>query len=247
MAWSSAELTDNGLELLSRLINGGKLTITRAAVGSGTVAAGELRELTELSDPISAPVSLAGAKELPERRGRAILVQIRNSGVTETARMRQIGIFARTDSESETLLAVMQDDIGEEIPPYAEFPDFLIEFSAVLVISRTNNITVMTDSGAVATREDLERHNADEAAHAELFARLKRRVVAARLRDPSKPDYGVGEAGGGGDTTGALIAADYTGTAEVTIIMNGKEYDGKNISRDAENAPNGTFIIREEK
>ncbi len=159
--------------------------------------------------------------------------------------MKQIGIFARTDSESEVLLAIMQDEIGEEIPPYAEFPDFLIEFNAVLVIARTNNITVMTDSGAVATRADLESHNSDETAHSELFARLKRRVVATRLRDPSKPDYGVG---GGGDSTGvALITADYTGNAEVTVVLGGKEYDGKNISRDAENAPNGTFIIREEK
>lgn len=245
MAWSSAELTDSGLELLSKLINGGKLTITRAAVGSGTVAADELYRQTELAAPINAPVSIAGSKELAEKNGRTIFVQVRNSGVTEAARMRQIGIFARTDSEDEVLLAIMQDEIGEEIPPYAEFPDFLIEFNLKLGISRTNNITVMTDSGAVATRADLERHNTDETAHSELFARLKRRVVATRIRDPEKPDYGVG---GGGDTTGvALITADYTGNAEVTVVLNGKEYDGKNISRDAENAPNGTFIIREEK
>ena len=44
MAWSSAELTDSGLELLSKLINGGKLTITRALVGSGTVATDEDRK-----------------------------------------------------------------------------------------------------------------------------------------------------------------------------------------------------------
>lgn len=245
MAWSSAELTDSGLELLSKLINGGKLTITRAAVGSGTVAADELYRQTELAVPINAPVSIAGSKELTGKSGRTIFVQIRNSGVTEAVRMKQIGIFARTDSEDEVLLAIMQDEIGEEIPPYAEFPDFLIEFNAVLVIARTNNITVMTDSGAVATRADLERHNTDETAHSELFARLKRRVVATRIRDPEKPDYGVG---GGGDTTGvALITADYTGNANVTVVINGKEYDGKNISRDAENAPNGTLIIKEEQ
>lgn len=245
MAWSSAELTDSGLKLLSKLINGGKLTITRAAVGSGTVAADELYRQTELTDPINAPVSIAGSKELAEKSGRTIFVQVRNSGVTEAARMRQIGIFARTDSEDEVLLAIMQDEIGEEIPPYAEFPDFLIEFNLKLGISRTNNITVMADPAAVATRADLERHNTDETAHSELFARLKRRVVATRIRDPEKPDYGVG---GGGDTTGvALITADYTGNADVTVVINGKEYDGKNISRDAENAPNGTLIIKEEQ
>ena len=165
MAWSSAELTESGLELLSKLINGGKLTITRAAVGSKTVAAEELCEQTQLTAPINAPVSIAGSKELPEKCGRTIFVQIRNSSVTEAVRMKQIGIFARTDSESEVLLAIMQDEIGEEIPPYAEFPDFLIEFNAVLVIARTNNITVMTDSGAVATRADIESHNSDETSH----------------------------------------------------------------------------------
>ena len=245
MAWSSAELTDSGLELLSKLINGGKLTITRALVGSGTVATDELYRQTEHTAPINAPVSIAGSKELAGKSGRTIFVQVRNSGVTEAVRMKQIGIFAQTDSEIEVLLAIMQDDIGEEIPPYAEFPDFLIEFNAVLAIARTNNITVMTDSGAVATRADLERHNTDETAHSELLARLKRRVVATRLRDPSKPDYGVG--GGGGTTGAALITADYTGNAEVTVVLNRKEYDGKNISRDAEIAPNGTLIIKEEQ
>ncbi len=156
MAWNSAELTDCGLKLLSGMLNGGKLTITKALVGSGTVNTEELRKQTELTAPINATVSVAGAKEIPGKNGRTILVQIINSSVTETVRMRQVGIFAKTDSAEEVLLAIMQDDIGEEIPPYAEFPDFLIEFNFVLVISRTNNITVMTDSSAVVTRAEFE-------------------------------------------------------------------------------------------
>ncbi len=243
MAWRNAELTDVGLELLSGMLNGGKLTITRAAIGGGAVEGEKLHEQTELTAPITTTVSIAGAKELPDKNGRTIFVRIFNNSITKTTRMKQAGIFAKTDSADEVLLAITQDDIGEEIPPYAEFPDFLIEFNFVLVISRTNNITVMTDLSTVATREDLEQHNTDETAHAGLYERHKR-IIATRPRDPDKPDYGVG---GGGEAAAVLIAEDYTGNAEVTVVIGGEEYDGKNITRDAENASDKTLIITEEE
>lgn len=149
--WRNAELTDVGLELLSGMLNGGKLTITRAAIGGGVVGSEKLHEQTELTEPIATTVSIAGAKELSDKKGRTIFVRILNNGIVKTARMKQVGIFAKTDSASEVLIAITQDDTGEEIPPYAEFPDFIIEFNFVLAISRTNNITVMTDLSTVAT------------------------------------------------------------------------------------------------
>lgn len=89
-----------------------------------------------------------------------------------------------------------------------------------------------------------ENHNADENAHADLLSNVVRyRPLATRIRNPDKPDYGLG---GGGEWSGTLEIASYSGAAEVTVIANGMEYDGKNISRNGEAAPNGTIIIMEE-
>lgn len=68
-----------------------------------------------------------------------------------------------------------------------------------------------------------------------------RRVIAARVRDPSKPDYGVG--GGEGMAVVTLEATPYTGAAEITISVGGNDYD-VNMRTDGASAPDGTMIIR---
>jgi hypothetical protein len=244
MAWNSTTLTDSGVTLLSELINGGKLTITRAVLGAGTASADELPKLTELVEPIDAPATIAGSTETADKCGRNILIRIRNTNVAESVRMKQVGIYAKTDSSDEVLLAVMQDEIGETIQSYSDFPDFLLEFNAAIAVARTNNISVMIDSHTNATMDDLNKHDSDENAHAELFAKLKRKVIATRPRSSDKPDYSEG--GGGEQTEVTLETAAYSGTAEVTVIVNDTEYDGINITRQAENAADGTIIITEE-
>lgn len=77
----------------------------------------------------------------------------------------------------------------------------------------------------------------------EKLSNVQYRPLATRIRNPDKPDYGLG---GGGEWSGTLEVASYSGAAEITVVVNGVEYDGKNISQNGESAPNGTIIIREE-
>lgn len=88
-------------------------------------------------------------------------------------------------------------------------------------------------------------HQKDRSAHSALFAALEakygRRVVAVRVRDPSRPDYGLED---GGEAAVALEAEPYTGTAEVTAIVSSVEYDAKNMSASGESVPDGTLILR---
>lgn len=92
--------------------------------------------------------------------------------------------------------------------------------------------------------DKMKNHNTEETAHADLFSNVVRyRSLATRIRNPEKPDYGLG---GGGEWSGTLETAPYSGTAEVTIVVNDTEYDGTNISRNWEEAPNGTIILMEE-
>lgn len=245
MSWNDITITDEGSRLLADMIGGGKLTITRAAIGSGTVSIEDLPSQTDVLEPINAPALLAGKEPTEDGKGTILKIQIRNDGVTETTRMRQIAVFAKTDQADEVLLVILQDEIGEEVPSYSEFPQFEINQWITLAISRTNNISVIVPPTVYPSRTEFEHLRNDVREMIELFGCNTRKEIAKRLRDPGKPDYG---AGGGGDAAGVtLITAEHTGNADVTVVIGGKEYDGKNISRRAEDAPSGTLIIKEEK
>lgn len=73
-------------------------------------------------------------------------------------------------------------------------------------------------------------------------------IVKSRVRDPEKPDYGLGGGGdGGGSIKVALETGPLTGTAEVTAIISGTEYDARNVRTNGEKAPDGTIIINKEE
>lgn len=91
----------------------------------------------------------------------------------------------------------------------------------------------------------LAAHQEDPEAHKALFdaleAKYGRRVVAVRVRDPSRPTYGLEDSG---EAVVALEAGPYTGTAEVTAIVSGVEYDAANMSANGDEVPDGTLILR---
>ncbi|MCH5195948.1 MAG: hypothetical protein J1F28_04505 [Oscillospiraceae bacterium] len=155
MAWKDVTITDAGEKLLAEMVNGSELILTRAAIGAGTVPVDELPSLTDVIKPITAPALLAG--EDPTEGGKIIKIQVRNDGVAETTRMRQIAIYAKTDHEDEVLFVILQDEIGEEIPAYDEFPQFDIEQWVTLALSRTNNITVTVNPLAFVPAVEFER------------------------------------------------------------------------------------------
>lgn len=69
-----------------------------------------------------------------------------------------------------------------------------------------------------------------------------RKVVAARVRDPTLPAYGL-DVRDDGTIPAVLESGAYTGTAEVSAIVSGVEYDAGNMSANGENVPDGTLII----
>lgn len=69
----------------------------------------------------------------------------------------------------------------------------------------------------------------------------RRHVIATRVRDPARPAYGL-EPGGGGEAEVLLAVGPYTGTAEVSAVVSGAEYDAQNM-RVGEDVPNGTLIL----
>lgn len=251
--WDSITITNRGVNLLSGMINGSKLTFTRAAIGSGTVPDDELAAQTDISEPINAPALIAGKREAESGNGIVVRLQIRNDGVTEGTRMRQVGLFAQTDHHEEILFGILQNEIGEEIPAYADFSQLLLEIDITVAIGRTNNISVEISSNVYPSREEFEALRNQVAAVSEnVDFGIGFKIISVCDRDPGKPDYFGGDQGGGGDDGGETVsevvlkAGNYTGTADITLIMSdGVKYDAENMSRRAESAPNGYVIIEE--
>ena len=153
--WQDAVITNKGLELLGSVITGGTLTITSASLGGATVDTVALINQTALKNPITAPVAIS-QKVLVAGKGVDIKVQIRNSGVTSTQVMKQVGLFAKVSNGAEILFAIMQDTTGEEIPSSTDYPDFMLEFTCAVAISNTGNVEIKVSGSAVITRADLE-------------------------------------------------------------------------------------------
>ena len=151
MAWK-AVMTNTGVDLLKGMLGGARLSITRAVIGSDILSDEEMKGLTDLSNKIPAYVE---AVKLADKSCETVQVRISNLGVTEHAVMHQVGLFAKIDDGIDVLLAVYQNDFGEEIPAYAEYPNLLLKFNAGLDISITDNIVVMVNHSAFATFEDL--------------------------------------------------------------------------------------------
>lgn len=142
MSFEQITVTNKGAEILSKMMNGCKLLFTGVEVGAGTVPEEQLEEQTEIAEPISVPALIAEQKELESENGTQIHIQIRNDGLKETTRMKQIGLYAKTDHSEEVLFGITQDEIGEEITSHEKLKEYCAEFIAAVAIDKTNNIQV---------------------------------------------------------------------------------------------------------
>lgn len=83
--------------------------------------------------------------------GKRIKIQITNGDVEAGYILHQVGVYAKLTDGDETLLFIMQDDRGVEIPSHTENSDFVIELFGVMAISNIANIKVTVDPSAVAS------------------------------------------------------------------------------------------------
>lgn len=155
MSWNNAAVTNAGVALLNESLAGHILTITSAVGGAGTLEDQELASAVDVVDQ-KQTFSLMGLEDLEQ--GKQVGVQISNKGVSESYILHQIGVKARLEyEEEETLLFLLQDDRGVEIPAEAENPDFLFEVYATIAISNKAIITINVNPHVVASVEYVDR------------------------------------------------------------------------------------------
>lgn len=172
MSWNTSVVTDAGVDLLNESLAGHTLTIESAVGGAGTSTEEELKAAADVVDP-KQTFKLIGIDDFEQ--GKRVGIQITNKGVTESYILHQIGAKAHLEYEMETptLLFVLQDDRGVEIPTEAENPDFLFEVYGVITISNEANIVVNVSTGVTASvtyvdetvEKAVSEHGADKNAH----------------------------------------------------------------------------------
>lgn len=154
MSWNNSLYTNVGTNMMSEVLSGATMTITKAVGGAGTTAAESLAALTDVKDQ-KQTLKILGIEDATDSTGndagKRIKIQITNEDVETGYILHQVGIYAKLADGNETLLVIMQDDRGVEIPSHAENSDFEIELYGIMAISNLANISVTVDPNAVAS------------------------------------------------------------------------------------------------
>ena len=169
MSWNKSTVTDSGVVLLNESLAGHTLTITSAVGGAGTLDDEALKAATDVVDK-KQTFNLLGIEDFEQ--GKRIGIQITNKGILESYILHQI---------EESLLFILQDDRGIEVPAEVDNPGFLFEVYAVIAVSNNANITISTTSGAIASVEyvvekisaEIIKHNADKNSHKDIREEIK--------------------------------------------------------------------------
>lgn len=256
-------LTNGGAALIAAsILNGTKLPITEAAVGDGggsyyQPAADQtaLKNEKWRGDIVSAEISATTANMIDVK----IVIGEDVGGFV----VREAAIY----SDDGVMVAVCNTPDTEKVAISGGVPSKLTLLMHLVVADASALEFVINPSLDAVSREDLEatmaKHNADPKAHGglkeEILTGLTKYVpvsekgtdggvavlrgIRTRVRDPGKPDYGLGGGGETAEVSVVLLTGDHTGEAEVSALVNGQEYDIENMSTESGSAPNGTLIL----
>lgn len=154
MSWNNSLYTNVGTKMMSEVLSGATMTITKAVGGSGTSAEESLAALTDVKEQ-KQTLKILGIEDATDSSdddvGKRIKIQITNGDLETGYILHQVGIYAKLADGEETLLIIMQDDRGVEIPSHTENSDFSIELYGIMAISNLANISVTVDPNAVAS------------------------------------------------------------------------------------------------
>ena len=172
MSWEKAAYTRAGAALLSESVSGGALTITRALAGT-EASDTDLGETTTLSGETH-EVAILGIETVENDGKPARQISIQITGEAAPYICHQVGVYGRLDTgPDETLLFVVQDTRGIEIPAASTNSDFKIELAVLLAVSNSANISVTVSPQVQAIMQlvakEIEKHNDDLDAHASVI------------------------------------------------------------------------------
>lgn len=240
MSWEKYAYTSAGAAMLSESISGGALTITRAVSGTGTIDT-DLSEETAVSGD-TYELKLLGIDTVEYKGEKARKVSIWTGGADEPYFMHQIGVFGRLNDDLEdTLLFLMQDDRGIEIPAIGT-ADHEFQIAVLLAVSTKANISLIVDPQVEAimrmVREmvlkEISQHNDAPDAHTKIITEatskaLKELEESGQIMSEDRVKELIKESGGGG---GGSSGGGYYGRYDLALSASGWQE-----AQDAEGKP----------
>lgn len=162
--WENAVITNKGLSLLSKLMEGNKLEIIRAVAGSGYVTPGLLIAQTAVTDP-KQELSFRAVSYSEEGKCK-LPCYLTNEGVTTGYTAKQVGVYANDPDEGEILffIAQSQSDKGTEVPAESEMVGYSAEWNFYFQYGQADGVNVAVDPSNVVTRADMEKYVAEATA-----------------------------------------------------------------------------------
>lgn len=251
--WELCTVTRAGAQLLMKMQ---ALEIYAAKYGTETADEEDLKFQEDVSEP-GGVMSIADIKRYDW--GFEIVIRMDNSKLREEITVKQVGFFARLKGSDEQgiLFAVAQDETGDRVPTPEDMPNFNLEFTIAAAADSGADISIVVDPTTTATVGYVEtvRHeieiNINEQINLlkqEFTINLNKKpdchVIAERIRDKTKPDYGFE---GSNEFKLRLNAGEYTGTAEIAVVQEDETlFDAENMTRNKERARHGDFIVKGE-
>ena len=143
--WENAVITNKGLAMLSKLLEGNTLDITRAVTGSGYVMPGNLQSQESVTD-IKQTLAFTDVK-YPEVHKCALTCRLTNEEVTTGYTAMQVGIYANDPDEGEILFFLAQSvaDKGTTVPAYTEMVAYTAEWTFYFQFGLADGVTVVVD------------------------------------------------------------------------------------------------------
>ena len=224
MSWEKSSYTKAGAALLSESLSGGALTITRAVSGTGSVDT-DLSAETAVSGNTH-ELSLLGIETVTDDGKTARKVSIQVTGAADTYVMHQIGVFGVLNDGAETLLFLMQDERGIEVPAASTNSEFSFEIAVLLAVSAEANMSIAVDPQVQALMKlvdkKIEKHNSDPNAHAEIITAatskaLKELEASGEIMSEEQVKKLIRENGGGGGGS----SGGYYGKYDLTLSADG--------------------------
>ena len=156
--WESTVLTDKGVALQAKLIDGQSLSITKAMTGAAKVPIVNLRQQTSVTDG-GTMITLQPVRVEGNRMVVPLLLE--NMALEESYNLWQVGIYAQDPEEGEILYCLAQASEAKHIPSASDSPGFSITWDFYFKTSNTSPFEVDLDSNGLVSIEQYQIHTGE--------------------------------------------------------------------------------------
>lgn len=156
--WENAVITSKGIALLTKLVEGNTLDITKAVTGAGYVTPGLLQAQKAVSDP----KQTIFFREItyPEEGKCCLPCYLTNDELDTAYKAKQLGVYANDPDEGEILFFIAQAPANEgtDVPAKDESPGYNAEWTFYFQYGQADNVTLLVDPSNVVTTIIMEKY-----------------------------------------------------------------------------------------